>query len=216
MRRCFCGPRSFLRGGCLGSLCGVDARASANVCKASRRKRTHRGPSTTVAFWGKSERLRKLWNARLLTQSVAAAVGASTRIGAGIARAASRGLWPDCAVDQQLPTAFEFGEGCTDPPAASALTFTGNSRGGDRDRHAPILSGLRLAVKLLADKGGTFVLPRSREPAANLQVKSTNRGGLFSKATGWNAEAGPLRSVAAIAAAAPESGAGGDSMAIAS
>jgi hypothetical protein len=162
--------------------------------------------------------LRKLWNARLLTQSVAAAVGASTRIGAGIARAASRGLWPDCAVDQQLPTAFEFGEGCTDPPAASDLTFTGNSRGGDRDRHAPILSGLRLAVKLLADKGGTFVLPRSREPAANLQAKSTNRGELFSKATGLNAEAGPLRAAAAIAAAAaaPRSGASGDSMAIAS
>jgi len=45
---------------------------------------------TTVAFLGKSGRLRKPWNARSLIESVAAALRASTRIGSDVPRAESR------------------------------------------------------------------------------------------------------------------------------
>jgi hypothetical protein len=59
-----------------------------------------RGPIATVASFGKSGRLRKLWNARLLIESAAAALEASIRIGVGVPRAESR-------------TALEFEfEGC--------------------------------------------------------------------------------------------------------
>jgi len=61
-----------------------------NAQSASRRKRTHRRPRTTVAFFGKSGRFRKLWNVRSLIESAAAALGASTRIGSDVPRAESR------------------------------------------------------------------------------------------------------------------------------
>ena len=77
----------------------------ANASTASRRKRTHRGPRIIVASWGKSDRLRRLWNARSLIASKAAAVGASTRNRAGGGRTRS------CAESRIPLSASQFAPG---------------------------------------------------------------------------------------------------------
>ena len=116
-----------------------------------------------MASLGKSDRLRRLWNARSLIARAAAAVEASTRKRTGGGRTRS------CAEPRIPLSASQFAPGSGSDGGSTLASFdvrlvsSRYARGDHGDRHKAMLAALQRAVKLSADKRGGFVIPLSRE-----------------------------------------------------